>query len=419
MTSVNNKPNNSPLDALGKLFGSIGKEAGSAVGEHSKLITEDINSVGKGVESGGFIGGALQFFDVISPGHLVANGLDVATGSGALDPKIKEGISAATNYAVGSPMVLKDLFDLFTAPSTPGVRPSAPQQAVPPPNVDELSGTERAPRVPGHPERSGFADDVGVSGVKTRSYEVNIVETRGARDQLVEITGTLDELRNNPEIAKRYPEIKYALDQKDWSMSAQSTVIVMSVLRDSPETVSTMREIGRQNGVETPEPTFAPRPTAPAAPTAPTEAPSASTGAGDFSQAGSQLGDLAKGAFGMLGQAFSFLGPLLSNPMVVSLLTPVIGAALTALSTVFPPAALLIPMVPVLLPLIGQGMTMAGGMMSGAGGAPGGAAGGDPISGLLGAGPSAGGLGDLLGPLSGLLGGAGGAGGALPIPLIA
>lgn len=411
MTTVNNRPSNSPMDALGNLVGSIGKEATSIVNEGSKLVTEDINSVSTAIETGGFIGGALQFFDIVSPGHAVANGFDLATGSGALDPKLKEGISAVANSAVGSPLVLKDLYDLFSAPSTPGVRPSPSQQAVPPPNVEELSGTHGAPTVPGHPERSGYAEDIALGG-KTRSYEVNIVEARGSRDQLVALTGTLDQLRNNPEIARRYPEVKYALDQKDWSMAAQSTVIVMNVLRESPETVSAMREIGRQNGIETPEPTFAAAPPPP--PTSPT-APTASTGAGDFSQAGNQLGDMFKGLMGMLGQGLSFLGPLLQNPTVIEFITPLITAAIG-----FIPGAQvllpLVPMLPVILPMIGAGMSLAGGALSGGGGAPGGAVGGDPIAALLGAGPSAGGLGDLLGPLSGLLRGAGGAAG-LPLPL--
>lgn len=392
MTSVNNKSND-PMAALGKLFGSMGNEAGSAVNETGKLLTEDVNSVGKAIETGGFIGGALQFLDVTSLGHQSANFADVATGKGALDPRVKEGISAGVNYVSGNPIVLKDLFDLFTAPTTPGVKPSPPQGAVPPPDVDQLRGSGNQPKVPGHPERSGFAED-SVGGVETKSYEVNIVEIKGAHDTLVEYTGTLEQLRNDPEFAARYPEAKYALDQEDWSMAAQSTVIVMSVLRDSPSTVSEIQDVGRQNGVDAPTPALPP-------------APSAATGQGDFSQAGDQLGGLMKGAMGLLGPAMSFLGPLLQNPAVISAITPLIGAALAAI----PGAQVLlpiVPMLPVILPLIGQGMSMAGGAMTA------GASGGDPMAAFLGAGPSADGLAGMLGPISGLLGGGAGAP-ALPV----
>jgi hypothetical protein len=410
MSSVNNKVDNNPLNALGRLFGAGKSELGRAGNEGLQRTTEDIDSVGKALETGGFIGGALQFLDVTSLGHQVANVADVATGAGTLDPKLKEGISAATNWAVGSPALFKDLFDLFTAPSTPGVRPSAPN-SVPPPNVEQLRGPNApsAPSAPNAPGRTGYADDVVGS---TRTYEVHIVESRGAHQKLVELTGTLEELRNNPEVAKKYPEVKYALDQKDWSLSAQTTMIVMTALKESPETRDAITDLAAREHIQVIPPNFAvndgkvlaPGINDPAVQPSP---PAGSTGQGDFSQAGDQLGQLAQGAMGMLGQAFSFIGPLLSNPAVVALLTPLIGAALTALATVFPPAALLIPLVPVILPLIGTGMTMAGGMMTGQGG---GAA--PDLGALLGAGPSAGGVGDLLGPIAGLLGG-----GGSPLPL--
>ncbi|MDP2341573.1 MAG: hypothetical protein Q8O67_11480 [Deltaproteobacteria bacterium] len=381
MTSVNNKPSTSPFDALSKLMGSVGAEAKRATGEVGSRGIEDFNSIGKAIETGGFLGGALQFMDVTSLGHVVGNVADAATGPGDLDPRFKEGLSAATNAVVGNPMYLKDLFDLFTAPSTPGVKP-APAQSVPGPNVEQLRGGQ-APSAPGREGRTGFTDDVG--GVPTRTYELHLDEVKGARNTLVELTGSLDQLRNDPRVAERYPEIKYALDQQDWSMSAQSSVIIMCVLRDSPEAVRQIEEVGEANGITSTTPALPPAPAAPAAPV--DGAPPA-----DF------LGDLFKGAMGLLGPALSFLGPLLQNPMVVTALTGIIGAAIAAI----PGAQVLlpiVPMLPVLLPLIGTGMTMAGGAATSAAG------GGDPIQGLLGAGPSAGGVGDLLGPLGGLLGG--------------
>ncbi len=417
MTSVNNKSND-PMAALGKLFGSIGNEAGSAVKEAGKLATEDVNSIGKAVETGGFIGGALQFLDVASLGHQTANVADVATGKGALDPKVKEGISAGVNYLTGNPIALKDLFDLFTSPSTPGVKPSAPQQAVPPPDVDQLRGSGNQPKVPGHPERSGFAED-GVGGVETKSYEVNIVEIRGGYDQLVQVTGALDQLRNDPEFAAKYPEAKAALDS-DMSMSAQSTVVIMCALRDSPEAMAELQGIADANGVQIGSIDALPPPAAaqPAAPTAPTQAAEAAPPAGGPLDFLGQLGEMFKPIMGILGPAFSILGPLLANPVTGPLIGGAIGTALTAVTG--GAAAPLIAALPVVLPMIGMGMTAAGGMMTGAaaGGAPGAPApaGGDAVAGLLGAGPSSGGITDMLGPIMGLLGAAGG-GGALPLPL--
>ena len=125
MSNVNNNPR-TPFDALGKLMGTLGAEGRRATGELTQQAVADIDSIGRAVETGGFLGGLVQFMDKNSVGNHAVNLLDAATGPGSLPPQLREGVAAALNYATGNPIALKDLFDLATAPSQPRRLPPQP-----------------------------------------------------------------------------------------------------------------------------------------------------------------------------------------------------------------------------------------------------------------------------------------------------
>jgi hypothetical protein len=355
MSSVSNN-NSTPFDALAKLVGSVTKEAGRAVGEFVDHKVEDINSIGKAIETGGFVGGFFQFLDVSSVGHNVAHLADAATGPGAMSPQMKEGISAFTNVIAGNPMAFKDILDMATAPTQPGVAPSAPN-AVPAPNVEQLRGG--GPHAPGGEGRTGYTD----SPAPPRTPRDIGVSTEQAAIPLKDMLAAMELLKNSPECAERFPGIHAALNNESYSVSDQHAVIIATLIHDHPELL---------DGIEGADEARAsiPRGEVPATP-----APPASTGSGDFSQAGPQLQ-------GLLGGALSMIGGLLGNPIVQSLLTP----ALTALCAAVPPLQVLVPFLPVILPLAGQALSGLGGMVSGgaggAAGAPGGL-GGDALGGML------------------------------------
>ena len=360
MSSVNSK-NNSPMDALRGLMGSVVGEGNRAVGELRQHSLDDIASIGKSIESGGFLGGIVQALDVFSLGNMVSNVADAATGPGQLPPQIKEMISGAVNIASGNPIWLKDLFDLATSPAQPGVPPSAPN-SVPPPDVDQLRGG--GPHAPGDSDRSGYTD----SPAPPRSRTDIHVCTEQAAMPMQELLAAMEYLRDSPECAARFPGIHAALNDDNMSMAEQNTVIIATVLREHPEVLDALGDI---EGAKEARATI-PRGEIPAAPETP---PSTST----ESNAGPQLQ-------GLLGGALGFIGGLLSNPMVQGLLVPV----LTGLLAAIPPLQVLIPFLPVILPIAGQLLSGVGGALSssagGAGGAPGGAPGGlggDAFGGML------------------------------------
>jgi hypothetical protein len=347
MSSVSNNNNGTPFDAFAKLIGSVKQEAGRAVGELVDHKIEDINSIGKAVETGGFVGGFFQFLDVSSLGHNVAHVADAATGPGAMSPQMKEGISAFTNFVSGNPLVYKDILDMATAPTQPGVAPSGPN-AVPAPNVEQLRG--EGPRAPGSDGRTGYTD----SPAPPRSSRDVAVSTDQAAIPLKDMLAAMDMLKNSPECAERFPGIYAALNNDNYSVSDQHAVVVATLIQQHPELL---------DGIEGADEARATIPKG-EVPTAP-----ASTGSGDFSQAGQQLQ-------GLLGGAMSMIGGLLSNPMVQGLLMPALGALCAAV----PPLQVLIPFLPMIVPLAGQALSAAGGMVSG-GGAPG--LGGDALGGML------------------------------------
>lgn len=100
MSSVKN--NNDIGAAIGNLFNSVAKEGKRAVDEAGKLVTESINDIGKAAEEGGFVGGAIQAFEELSPGNFAAGAVDVLTGPGELNPQLAAGIRGAANFAVGT-----------------------------------------------------------------------------------------------------------------------------------------------------------------------------------------------------------------------------------------------------------------------------------------------------------------------------
>lgn len=389
MSSVNNNKPATPLDALRGLIDSAVKEGGRAIDEMRNHGTEDINSISKGIEQGGFLGGIVQALDVFSVGHQGANLADALTGPGKLDPKVKEGISGILNLASGNtPAALKDLFDLATAPSTPGVPPSAAND-VPPPNLDQLEGN--SPQVPGSDDdRSGYTDAPG----PPRSQREICVCTEKAALPIEDLLKQMDFLRDSPECAARFPNIHAALNNPDLSIGQQNAVIVATVLREHPEILDALDGF---EGCDEARATI-PRGELPSTtPTAPVESPTPATPTAPAG--GDQFGQFMQQMTGMLGGALGFVGDLLTSPAVVGILTPILAGICAAV----PPLQVLIPFIPFILPVAGMAMKGAGGMMTG------------------GAGASPGGMGgaDLGGMLSSLTGGFGGAmglpGGALPM----
>ena len=369
MSNVSNK-NQSPLEALGRLLGATSNESARVGGSLQSQQTEDIDSVTKGVETGGFLGGALQFLDVISPGNIASN-IAGALVPGGLSPQMKETISAAVNAGTGNPMFLKDLADMATAPAQPGVPPSAPN-SVPGPDVEQLRG--EPPHAPGGSERTGYTD----SPAPPRAHRDIQVCTEEATMPMKDMLAAMDFLKNSPECAARFPDIHSALNNDYYSVAEQSAVIVCSLLRDHPEMLDGVpgAEEARAAIPRSEIPSTPAVPTTPTETTAPAAPPIGSTGQGDFSQAGPQLQD-------MLGGALGFIGGLLSNPMVQGLLIP----ALSALCLAVPPLQVLIPFLPMIIPMAGQLLSGAGSALSGGAGAGGGAApgglGGDALGGML------------------------------------
>jgi hypothetical protein len=132
MSSVKNT--NDVGAAIGNLWNSVAREGQRALDEANKLVTESINDIGKAIESGGFVGAAMQAFEELSPGNFAAGTVDVLTGPGQLNPQLAAGIRGAVNFAVGTlvpgaalPLQVSALVDaarafglMGGAPMTPG-----------------------------------------------------------------------------------------------------------------------------------------------------------------------------------------------------------------------------------------------------------------------------------------------------------
>jgi hypothetical protein len=362
MANVSNTPR-TPFDALGKLMGTLGAEGGRALGELSHQAVADIDSIGRAVETGGFLGGLVQFMDKNSIGNHAVNLLDAATGPGSLPPQLREGVAAAVNYATGNPIFLKDLFDLATAPSQPGVRPSPPN-GVPPPDVDQLRGGQ-PPRAPGDSGRTGYAD----SPAPPRSRQEITVVVNDTAVPLQDLLGALRQLRDDPRLKAEAPELYAVLHDDTATLEDVSLTVVADALRRNPEVLDTPEVRAVRDELE-------------AAPSAP---PTAATGDGDFSQFGQQAMGILGQVAGPLGMGMQLLGGLLGNPMVANFIAPLLVQGLNLLVPGLGVA--LAPILPVALPIVGQllgagGSMLAGGGAPGVGSAPGGQS-PDALAGLL------------------------------------
>lgn len=362
MANVNNNPR-TPFDALGKLMGSVVAEGQRATGELAQQAVADIDSIGRAVETGGFLGGLVQFMDKNSIGNHAVNLLDAATGPGSLPPQLREGVAAAVNYATGNPIFLKDLFDLATAPSQPGVRP-APANGVPPPDVHQLRGGQ-PPQAPGDSGRTGYAD----SPAPPRSRQEITVVVNDTAVPLQDLLGALKMLRDDPRLKTEAPELYAVLHDDTATLEDVSLTVVADALRRNPEVLDTPEVRAVRDELE-------------AAPPPPA---SAATGDGDFSQFGQQAMGILGQVAGPLGMGMQLLGGLLGNPMVANFLAPLL---VQGLNFVVPGlGAALAPILPVALPIVGQllgagGSMLAGGGAPGVGGAPGGQS-PDAFAGLL------------------------------------
>lgn len=100
MSSVKN--NNDVGAALGNLWNSVAREGQRALDEAGKLVTESIDDVAKATAEGGFVSGAMQAFEEVSPGNFAAGAADVLTGPGRLSPEVAATIRGTVNFAVGA-----------------------------------------------------------------------------------------------------------------------------------------------------------------------------------------------------------------------------------------------------------------------------------------------------------------------------
>jgi len=153
MSSVKN--NNDIGAALGSLWNTVAKEGQRAVNEAGALMTESINDIGKATTSGGFVGGAMQAFEELSPGNVAAGAADVLTGPGQLNPQLAAGIRGAVNFAVGTlvpgaalPLQVSGLVDAARALGMMGGTPMTPG-----------AGQSPAARQTQTPERPGDAGE--------------------------------------------------------------------------------------------------------------------------------------------------------------------------------------------------------------------------------------------------------------------
>lgn len=157
MASVNNQSQTAAFnpfkmigDAATGLASAVTKECGRIVAEATENIAQDLKQVATGIEKGGFLGGAVEFADVMSPGHQFANLLD-ATNVIPENAALKEGLSAAVNFLTGHQLVaFKDVADALgqmSAMQSSGsqTQPNAPQTPAHPSTGCQSSGTAHAP----------------------------------------------------------------------------------------------------------------------------------------------------------------------------------------------------------------------------------------------------------------------------------
>lgn len=352
-----------------RVVGAAGRELGRVGAESRKNVSNDFTSIADAIDKHGFLGGAVQAADVFSPGHQVANGLD-AWNVIPEDPALKELISGGVNLASGAPfslLALKDLADAVGAmrkPTGPVPAPSAPHAA-------------QAPR-------PGSSGNHGYPGCEHRSANVCATQEMSMRE-LGDLLAALKGCREGrAAYCEAHPDapvpgdgtytIDEILNHPTMSTGEVCCRIVAVIVHEHPDAVA---RCGEAAGVEPPA-TDVPAPGAPAA-----------------GQSATPYGDAI---FGMFGQVASFLGPILGNPMVATLLAGLLAAT---------PLAPIAMFLPVILPIAGTALSALGGMSTQV------SQGQDPTL-SLGGGASPDMLGGLLQAVTGMLGGAPSAGAAVP-----
>jgi hypothetical protein len=138
---------NDPFAAVGNLFNTVVKEGQRALDEAGTLMTESINDIGKATESGGFVGGAMQAIEELSPGNFAAGAADVLTGPGRLSPEVAATIRGVVNFAVGTvvpgaalPLQVSALVDASRVLGAIGSSPRTATGPIPPGQTPERPG---------------------------------------------------------------------------------------------------------------------------------------------------------------------------------------------------------------------------------------------------------------------------------------
>jgi hypothetical protein len=183
--------------------------------------------------------------------------------------------------------------------------------------------------VPGHADRSGYAD----SPAPPRRPEA-LAEVAGSTNaELERMLAAFASLKDDPEVRARYPELYELLNNEDATLGSLSATALACVLRERPEVLD--------------DPALdAARTSSSSSPPSPEAAPSSTPGTA------------------ALGGVLQTLGGLLGNPAVSGALGPLLSGLLLAT-----PLAPLAPFVPMLLPLAGQALGALGGALGGGAGA--------------------------------------------------
>jgi hypothetical protein len=352
-------------DAFQKGAGKVAKHAereiDRALRKQVTQIDNDFDSIAGAIDKGGLLAGAIQVADVFSPGHQVANGLEAWRLLPSNDTRTKELVSAGVNLGfapvTGLPGFLIAAKDVADALAATEVKPNTTAAAA--------HGAER-------PRATGASD--GYAGRDVKHSGACVHESQAmSLHQMGELLAAIRQMREDrASWVAEHPNAStptdgcYSIDEilnNDHMSTGEVCVrIVGCIVHEHPECVA---EIGDATGTAPPQAERRRQP----APSAP----------------GADANPLA-GIFGFLGPMASFLGPLLGNPIVGTLLMPLLAAT---------PLAPIAPFLPLILPIAGSALSMAGGAMTqiGSGG------------GMPGGGPTPDFLGQLLQAVPAMLGG--------------
>lgn len=104
---------------IGNLWNSITKEAGRAVNEAGRHVSESINEIATATEDGGLVAGAAKYIEKISPGNIVAGAIDSVIPGEDLPPALANGIAAGVNVFAG-PFQIVAVYNAYQALSAGG-----------------------------------------------------------------------------------------------------------------------------------------------------------------------------------------------------------------------------------------------------------------------------------------------------------